>query len=85
MTHYPYMKPMTFSMATDRATRASITLADIAAACRVSRNTVEKARMDPANPNSRPAPDGWRACLAKLCRSRAMDLLKLADALEPEL
>ena len=78
------MKPMTFSMATDRATRASITLSDIAAACKVSRNTVEKARMDPNSPNSRPAPEGWRTCVARLCRSRAMDLLKLADALEPE-
>jgi hypothetical protein len=75
---------MTFSLATERATRASITLGDIAAACKVSRNTIDRARMDPANRGARPAPPGWRACLAKLCRSRAMDLLKLAETLEPE-
>lgn len=78
------MKPMNFSMATDRATRASITLTDVALACKVSRNTVEKARMDPANPNSRPAPEGWRTCVARLCRERGMALLKLAETLEQE-
>ena len=75
---------MNFTAATDRATRASITLTDVALACKVSRNTVHRARMEPDDPNSRPAPDGWRTCLAKLCRARAMDLLKLAESLEPE-
>ncbi|HUF67907.1 MAG TPA: hypothetical protein VMM79_04585 [Longimicrobiales bacterium] len=74
---------MTFSAAVERTRNANITLADIAAACKVSRNLIEKARMDPDNPNARRPPEGWRACVAKLCRQRAMDLLKLADSLEP--
>jgi len=64
--------------------RASISIADIAGACKVSRNAIERARMDPASEHSRNPPEGWRTCVARLCRSRAMDLLKLADALEPE-
>ena len=76
--------PMNFTAATDRATGASITLTDVALACKVSRNTVHRARMDPKDPNSRPAPDGWQRCLARLCRERAAALTKLADQLEPE-
>jgi hypothetical protein len=76
------MKPMNFTAATDRATGASITLTDIADACRVSRNTVHRARMDPEHPNVRPAPDAWRICVARLCRERAAALVKLAEQLE---
>lgn len=73
---------MNFTTATDRATRANIRMADIAAACGVSANTVNRARMDPESPDARPAPSGWRTCLAKLCRERAALLSKLADQLD---
>ena len=77
------MRAMHFVTATDRATGTSITLADIADACGVSRSAIDRARMDPANPNARKPPEGWRSCVAKLCRERAAALAKLADALEP--
>lgn len=73
---------MNFTTATDRATRLSITLADIAEACGVSPATIHRARMDPENPNARPAPPSWRSCIAQLCRSRANELLKLAERIE---
>ena len=75
---------MNFTTATDRATRASITLADIGTACGVSRSAIDRARMDPQSPHARQPPEGWQGCISKLCRKRALDLLKLADALEPE-
>ena len=74
---------MNFAMATDRAVRAQYHAGRHRRGLPGLRNTVNRARMDPQNPNSRPAPEGWRACLSKLCRARAMDLLKLAESLEP--
>jgi hypothetical protein len=75
---------MHFITATDRATGASITLADVAGACGVSRSAIDRARMDAANPHARRPPDNWRTCLARLCRDRASVLVKLAESLEKE-
>ncbi|HUF69022.1 MAG TPA: hypothetical protein VMM79_10310 [Longimicrobiales bacterium] len=75
---------MHFVIATDRATGASITLSDVAEACGVSRNLIDKARMDPDGPHARRPPEGWQTCLAKLCRERASALVKLADTLDPQ-
>jgi hypothetical protein len=75
---------MHFVTATDRATGASITLDDVAKACGVSRSSIDRARMDAASPHARRPPEGWRACIARLCRERAADLMRLAEALEKE-
>ena len=73
---------MDFKEASDRATGACITLADIAAELGPAPQTVRRARMDPSSPNYRPAASGWEKVVAKLARERAGDLLKLAVELE---
>ena len=75
---------MHFITATDKATRASVTLTDIAQACGVSLSKVQRARMDADSPHHRTPPDGWQRCLARLCRERAATLTKLADLIDPE-
>jgi len=70
---------MDFKAATDRLT-ARVTADDIAEALSVSRNTVERARMEGGQ--SRPAPSGWRATLARLARERGGELVTLAEELE---
>lgn len=72
---------MDFRAATDRLTDCA-TLADVARELDVAENTVARARMDPASPNARNAPDGWEAAVAKLARARAARLLALAEELE---
>jgi hypothetical protein len=78
------MRLVNFTTASDRATRSSITLADIAAACDVSLGKVHRARMDPDSPHARRPPDNWRTCVARLCRERAEALVRLAEQLERE-
>ena len=73
---------MQFKSATDRATGSCITLQDIAAATGVTESTIQRARMDPENPNARNAPSGWEKALAKLARARSGELLELAVELE---
>ena len=73
---------MDFKEASDRATGACITLADIAAELGPAPQTVRRARMDPSSPNYRPAASGWEKVVAKLARERAGELLKLAEELE---
>jgi hypothetical protein len=73
-------KAMDFKEATDRATGACITLEDVAQALGVFE--VARARMDPSNPNARPAPAGWERALARLARKRMEELARLAVALE---
>lgn len=72
-----------FKNATDQATGACITLADVASAAGVSDNAIRRARLDPASGDSyRSPPAGWEAALAKLARERAAELVKLAEELE---
>ncbi len=73
---------MDFKEASDRATGACITLADIAAELGPAPQTVRRARMDPSSPNYRPAASGWEKVVAKLARERAGELLQRAEELE---
>lgn len=73
---------MDFKEATDRATRACITLADVGEATGVSHQTVRRARLDPSTDSYRPPPDGWESAIAKLARERAGGLVELAEELE---
>lgn len=72
---------MDFLEASDRATGACITLADIAEECGTAPQTLRRARIDPESPNYRRPPDGWEECIAKLARERAGELLELAEEL----
>ncbi len=71
-----------FKGATDRATAACITLADVAAKSGVSDSKVRRARMNLDSPEHRPPPENWEKAIAKLARERAGELLKLAEELE---
>ena len=73
---------MDFRDASDRATGACITLADIAEAAGTAPQTLRRARMDPTSTGYRPPPSGWESVLAKLARERAAELVKLAEELE---
>lgn len=72
---------MNFKAATDHLTRRVSTIAEIAEAFGVSRNTIERARMEGAQ--SRPEPARWQQVLARLARERARELLAVADDLDP--
>ena len=73
---------MEFQEASDRATGACITLADIAKECGTAPQTLRRARIDSESPNYRRPPDGWEAAIAKLARERAAELVELAEELE---
>lgn len=73
---------MDFKEATDRATGACITLADVAEAAGVSHHQARRARIDPTKGSYRSPPDGWEAALATLARARAAELVALAEELE---
>lgn len=75
---------MDFTTATDRATGACITLADVADAMGIAAQSVRRSRVDPSKPSYRPPPSGWEAAVATLARARAADLLALADDLEDD-
>lgn len=76
------MLPVDFKEATDRATTARITLADIASTAGVSDNAIRRARLDPRSRDSyRSPPDGWQAAIAKLATERAAELTRLAEEL----
>lgn len=72
-----------FKRATDAAT-GRITLGDIADACGVSENLIQRGRLDPGTSDYRNPPAGWQAAVAKLARERAAGLVRLADRLERE-
>jgi hypothetical protein len=72
---------MDFKTATDRLTMC-VGHADIAAA--VSVQSVRQARLDPNNPNYRPAPGGWQKALARLAKQRSKELKALAEELDLE-
>ena len=74
---------MDFKIASDRATAACITLADIAEAAGVPHQSMRRARLDPSTDSYRPPPDGWQGAIAKLARERAAELLELAEELQP--
>lgn len=74
--------PMDFKTATDRLSAAKITADDIAEACGVVRNTIARARLDPASPAYRSPPDNWARVLARLARDRGRELNAYADELE---
>ena len=73
---------MDFKVASDRATGACITLADISRAVGVSDNLIRRARLDPEGTSFRRPPDGWEGVVAGLARKRAAELVKLAEELE---
>lgn len=70
---------MDFKAFTDQLLAASISTQDIAEALGVQQNTVLRARMDPANPNSRNAPSGWEGKLRALALERGHQLLDLGS------
>jgi len=43
---------------------------------------VRQARLDPAGTSYRTPPAGWQKAIAKLCRKRGGQLVKLAEELE---
>lgn len=72
---------MDFKEATDQLT-ACVRLVQLADELGVAENSVARARMDPASPNSRTPPPDWESAIAKLARARAAELLELAEELE---
>ena len=72
---------MDFKAATDRMIPA-ITLADLSAELGMSVAAVRQARLDPAGSSYRTPPVGWQKAIAKLCRKRGGELVKLAEELE---
>lgn len=69
---------MDFKTATDRLTER-VTLADIAEACGSSTNLIERARLDSNSRHRREPPPNWKDALSRLARTRAQELLKIAD------
>jgi hypothetical protein len=70
---------MEFSEAADRLTATRITNQDIADACGVSRNSIERARM--TGEHGRTAPPGWERAVAQLAIQRSEQLSRLAEEL----
>ena len=56
---------------------------EIAEQTGVSVQTIRQARLDPGNPNHRPAPAGWEGAVARLARERSKQLAELAEEIEP--
>jgi hypothetical protein len=73
---------MDFKTATDRLSAAKITADDIAEACGVVRNSIARARLDPASPAYRSPPAEWKPVLARLARERMGELDALAKELD---
>lgn len=73
---------MDFRAATDRATGACITLADIATVAGVSDNAIRRARLTPGTDSYRSPPEDWEKAITKLARERAQKLEQLAEELE---
>ena len=71
---------MEFKEATDRLMQR-VTNQDVADACGVSRNLIERARMD--GEHARAAPPSWEPAIAQLARQRAHALLEFAEELDP--
>ncbi|HEY0036209.1 MAG TPA: hypothetical protein VGB66_05945 [Longimicrobium sp.] len=74
---------MDFKTATDRLGK-KITADDLAEAFGVARNTIARARLDPANPEYRSPPKNWERVLARLARERSRQLAVLATQLEAD-
>jgi len=72
---------MDFRKATDDLLAASISHQELADALGVSVATVRQARLDETAKAHRNAPEGWEAKVAKLARSKAASLGRLADRL----
>ena len=60
----------------------AITLADLSTELGMSVAAVRQARLDPGGPSYRTPPTGWEVAIAKLCRKRGGELVKLAEELE---
>jgi hypothetical protein len=71
---------MDFRTATDRLTER-ITADDIAGVFGVARNTIARARLDPASAAYRSPPDRWQETLARVADERSRELKTLADEL----
>lgn len=74
-------EPMDFKTATDRLTER-VTAEEIAKAFDVARNTIARARLDPASSAYRSPPENWEMVLARLARERSEELKGLADELQ---
>lgn len=72
---------MDFREATDRLSPC-VTQEAIAAAARVTRNTIKRARLPRESEHYRSPPREWHSILAQLARERAADLNAVADQLE---
>lgn len=59
--------------------RAAFTADDIAEAFGVVRNTIARARLDPASSAYRSPPENWRPVLARLARERIRQLAAFAE------
>ena len=74
---------MHFKTATDILTY-TVNSADIAEECGVARASIHQARMAEGSGGHRPPPAGWEKPIAKLARSRAAELLELANMLDAD-
>lgn len=72
---------MDFNAATNQLMDC-VTLVDVAKEAGVSHGLVRQARLDPSSPSHRSPPPGWEQAVAKLARSRAAELVALAEELE---
>lgn len=72
---------MDFKAATDSLTDR-VTADDIATAFKVARNTIPRARLDPASSAYRSPPEAWRKVLARMARERSRKSRALANELE---
>lgn len=71
---------MDFKTATDLLTER-VTADDIAEAFGVARNTIARARLDPASSAYRTPPDDWQTVLARLASERSLAFQQLANDL----
>lgn len=71
---------MDFKSATDRL-GGCVTHVQLASALKVSVQRIRQARLDRDNIAYRNPPTGWETALAKLSRTRARELERLADLL----
>jgi len=72
---------LNFRKATDDLLGASISHQELADALSVSVASVRQARLDKSAKAHRNAPEGWEPKVAKLARSKAAGLVRLADRL----
>ena len=72
---------MDFKTATDRLGKA-VTHQEMADGCGTSLSAIRQGRLERGLEGYRAAPPGWKACLSKLARKRAGELIHLAEELD---